>query len=961
MGDDIGAILKTYHIKMGIQFIFQFYRDKAEEGPVFDLDNFDIYKLGTSHPMELFVKEFKARLEDKINNSDFITTCNCGSSSSCSCGDTEYFQAPIEAQVGLTTLAVRHSPLVLDLNGDGVQTTGVNSDWWAMFDFDGDGVKNRTGWISSEDGFLVYDRNQDGKINNGDEMFGNHTLRYNGSGRCADGYEALAQEDTNGDGLVNALDDNWQQLAVWRDLNQNGLTDEGELFTLEELGITGFEVGQTGGNQELANGNMLQGQGAYYFNGQAQVFSDVWFKENSFFTEYPDVEIPDGLAGLPNLYGSGKAKPILQAAAESESLAALLRQMAEGTDRHSQISLVDDLIYAWASTSGLTATVEARLSGIMPPSKIFQNRLPMSVPEWNKILHVVQAFNGRYLVDFPDLSNIFPETTVHVNWTEAQVKEILAAYNAIRDFAYGSVALQTRLAPYMGHIITEANPATNEVSYYLSIMHYYFSSAMHSEDPLEVLAELLDFQQATSFFLGGAEWGVNDMVAKVIGDLGMTPDLRAICEEFKLNVYGTDYFNPDGTAGHDAVYGGSGGDVIKGGDGDDSIYGYEGNDKLSGGLGNDKLYGGAGHDILDGFNGDDELYGGDGDDILDGGSGDDILDGGDGDDKLYGGAGNDVLDGGAGNDYLEGGKGPNDNDVYVFGRGYGHDVVNAYNNYSQRDIVRLVGLSPDDIEFSVVSRPNELYPAGSGLYPHQDLIIRIKATGETLTILDGLNSIKSGGWTAAIEFGDGTVWEKEQYVAAGISGGDGDDILSFNLPGIYYGGAGNDRLNGSSGNDSLYGGEGDDQLYGGLGNDLLDGGAGDDYLEGGIGNDTYIFGVGYGQDTINNHDGTIGDDTLRLMDLNPDQLWFEKAGNDLVISLVGRTDQVTVNNWYSHDIYKIGAIEAGDSALVYNQVDQMVQALAAIGAPGAADGGWTEDQREALNPVLTGYWQPKQP
>ena len=197
-----------------------------------------------------------------------------------------------------------------------------------MFDFDGDGIKNGSGWVSPDDGFLVFDRNGDGLINDGGELFGSNTVKYDGSGLCADGYEALAQEDTNGDGLVNHLDDNWLNLKVWRDVNQNGQTDDGELFTLAELGITGFEVGSSGGNINLANGNTLQGQGVYYdVDGREHALSDVWFGQSDFYTEYPDEEIPEHLAALPGMNGSGQARPLLQACARSECLNILGRRI----------------------------------------------------------------------------------------------------------------------------------------------------------------------------------------------------------------------------------------------------------------------------------------------------------------------------------------------------------------------------------------------------------------------------------------------------------------------------------------------------------------------------------------------------------------------------------------------------------------------------------------------------------
>ena len=108
-------------------------------------------------------------------------------------------------------------PLAIDLGGDGIQTMSVEHG--IVFDHDGDGHKQGTGWLHGDDGWLVYDRNGDGQINNGRELFGDNTLKYDGSGKCADAFEALAQEDTNGDGVVNHLDANWASLKVWRDFN----------------------------------------------------------------------------------------------------------------------------------------------------------------------------------------------------------------------------------------------------------------------------------------------------------------------------------------------------------------------------------------------------------------------------------------------------------------------------------------------------------------------------------------------------------------------------------------------------------------------------------------------------------------------------------------------------------------------------------------------------------------------
>src|SRR5258706_491423 len=112
-------------------------------------------------------------------------------------------------------------PLVLDLDGDGLETVGVNPANAIYFDHDGNGNQTSTGWVKSDDGFLTLDRNGNGVIDNGTELFGDATPLAAG-GKAADGFEALAQEDTNADGKVDSLDANWANLRVWRDLNQDG-------------------------------------------------------------------------------------------------------------------------------------------------------------------------------------------------------------------------------------------------------------------------------------------------------------------------------------------------------------------------------------------------------------------------------------------------------------------------------------------------------------------------------------------------------------------------------------------------------------------------------------------------------------------------------------------------------------------------------------------------------------------
>ncbi|MEL7223531.1 MAG: hypothetical protein AAGL17_01420, partial [Cyanobacteria bacterium J06576_12] len=124
------------------------------------------------------------------------------------------------------------SPIALDLNGDGVQTTALG-DTTGTFDLRGDGTQIESGWLSSEDAFLVVDNNGNGTIDDISEMFG---------GDVGDGFAKLATYDTNGDGLIDTNELLGGGLALWRDGNSNHQTDAGELVSLGSQGITSLDT-----------------------------------------------------------------------------------------------------------------------------------------------------------------------------------------------------------------------------------------------------------------------------------------------------------------------------------------------------------------------------------------------------------------------------------------------------------------------------------------------------------------------------------------------------------------------------------------------------------------------------------------------------------------------------------------------------------------------------------------------
>ncbi len=175
------------------------------------------------------------------------------------------------------TLIVASTPLVLDLNGDGVQTTSITDG--TQFDLLNTGTPQSVGWVDRHDGLLAIDLNGDGHINSGAELFGDHTQLSDGS-LAKDGWHALAEMDSNADGQINALDVNFDRLLVWVDANGNGISDAGELSGLAAANIASIDLAANTHSVQQ-NGNVVQAFSTYTtLDGRTLEVADVGFQVN---------------------------------------------------------------------------------------------------------------------------------------------------------------------------------------------------------------------------------------------------------------------------------------------------------------------------------------------------------------------------------------------------------------------------------------------------------------------------------------------------------------------------------------------------------------------------------------------------------------------------------------------------------------------------------------------------------
>ena len=210
-----------------------------------------------------------------------------------------------------------------------------------------------------------------------------------------------------------------------------------------------------------------------------------------------------------------------------------------------------------------------------------------------------------------------------------------------------------------------------------------------------------------------------------------------------------------------------------------------------------------------------------------------------------------------------------------------------------------------------------------------------------------------------------------------VYAGSGDDLVNAARGNdILYGESGDDALNGQNGDDILDGGEGNDRLdggagtdrlHGGSGNDSLAGGDGDDNLDGGTGSDSYYFNRGDDLDTI--VESAMSDpleptatpelDSIEFgEDIAPEQLWFERQCDALVVSIIGTRDEVQIADWYLGQDHQIEEFHTADGSVLLNtRVDQLVFAMASLAEPHFGELSLPMDYQEELQPVITQAWQ----
>lgn len=190
-----------------------------------------------------------------------------------------------EASIDECGCCLTYSPIVLDLAANGVQFSAAAEG--PMFTINDMGRKFRLGWPNAaDDVWLWLDRNANGIVDNGGELFGNATRLSNGR-PAPNGFVALAELDGNADRRIDASDAAFDRLQVWSDRSRDGVSQHDEISDLGDVGVVAIELAYRESRRTDRNGNVYRYRAVLHLSGKNR---RTWA-----WDVYPDVEL-DGAA-----------------------------------------------------------------------------------------------------------------------------------------------------------------------------------------------------------------------------------------------------------------------------------------------------------------------------------------------------------------------------------------------------------------------------------------------------------------------------------------------------------------------------------------------------------------------------------------------------------------------------------------------------------------------------------------
>ena len=776
-------------------------------------------------------------------------------------------------------------PLIIDMDGNGIKTISINKN--VFFDLDNNLFAESTGWVDKGDAFLVWDRDNNGVIDSGNELFGNHTRLSSGK-KAENGFAALAELDSNQDNIFDEKDEAWFKLQLWFDRNQNGISEAGELVKLSESGIKSINLSYNNTDHIDESGNHhRQRSSVSWKDGRKSEIADVWFDVNTAKAySREEITISDEIKSMPNVIAFGNLLDLHSAMEKNKILKHVIQEYID-SNLEDRSYLINELVYEWAGVAQLASDsrggyFDARKLAVLEllTGREFRQG---NEPNPNRNSAAVLELEFKKFTDYVlaqiESKTIYKEVfsmdsflinknsgELEFDWSRFnnKVTELIKANNFIE--ANRILSIVNNLGAYNLNYLQVVNKNLE----YLSSNNKEVASLIHSNVITGTsINDILVGSDQDDVFI--ASRGKDTLEGKLGADTyifakGHGQDVITEYDTYQSGKRDTLRFT-------DVNYN----DVRFRRENDDLIlFGYHGNDRIT--IRNfyyDDYYQIENFQFADrtlslselktigmplmGTHGDDEIQDWDSNAVIHGGDGNDRIYAHDGDDTLIGGKGNDVLDGSYGAD------------TYIFAKGHGQDVISEYDTYQsgKQDTLRFTDVNYNDVRFR---REND------------DLILFGYHGNDRITIQNFYNN-------------DYYQIENFQFADRTLS------LEDMRREGINF--------VGTEGDDELTDAHDENEVS------FFTGGKGNDVLDGSYGADTYIFAKGHGQDVISEYDTYQSgkQDTLRFTDVNYNDVRFRRENDDLILFGYHGNDRITIQNFYNNDYYQIENFQFADRTL----------------------------------------------
>ena len=761
-----------------------------------------------------------------------------------------------------------HSPLVFDLDGDGIELTTLGSAQ-TYFDFAGDGFREMTGWVGADDGFLAFDRDGNGRIDDASELFGANPTDFDEASLSLGGMAKLSELDSNRDGVIDSSDARFADLRIWRDLNGDGLADAGELQSLASFDIVSIDLDYQEVDQEPAADGFITERTVFHRSDDSTgEVADVWFRTLPVAAYAVDpVEVSSGIDDLPYIGSSGLVRDLHSAM----QLDPLLQEM------------VEELVgLAPADLGQFQQKVEAIVLRWTGSDEIRANSRGSYIDA--RHLHAVEAWSGdqfvQQLIDWTS-DNPGPQSAAALN---RQFQELVGrtATRLLAQIAVGDSLLPT-LEYYLDAFLVPGDG-------FVAVDFVAAAAALAPSDSVQ----------------SWAYWkGVVTLAENLADDGGA--DRAALIAAIDAYVPSV-----DPRMSYDTLQ-----RLVLGADGGDHLIGTSTElDFDNGDLDPDYW-------TLPDIGGVDWFLGGSGDDTIETGYGRDTV--------LFGrGSGHDTVVDRA--NYNWTGLTDSEEAVQLLGDLTFADLELSLIEIDGRRVARIAVVGSSDIlDFAIAEKVGEYASPmdriaivqADGITAHFDLTTGEVQLVETVTSLDQLEFVRLQMFdtpSLSVRLADGT--EVASVAGFYISRNDG---VAFNLGATpillsdldaellsRVQTSGDDQIYAGGRADTINAGAGDDLVEASSGNDVIDGGAGTDILKGGRGTDTYLFGRGSGVDTISD---PFGLNVIRFgADVALTDLQFSRGAGagDLVIRIAGTADWLFISDEFGTSSGGIERFEFAD-------------------------------------------------